>query len=77
MTFQTPAVGRGEELKSGADLPWEVPVSGALSGAVVHPGEVMLVRWRRERAKNAAALAIDDVRLSFQKLDGTTVIVFR
>ena len=77
LTFRTPAVGRGEELTSGAHLPLEESVSGALRGAVVHPGEVMLVRWRRERAKNAAALAIDDVRLSFQKRDGTTVVVFR
>lgn len=77
LTFRTPAVGRGEELKSGADLPLGVSVSGTLERAVVRPGEVMFVRWRRVRATNAAALAIDDVRLSFRKRDGTTVLIFR
>lgn len=77
LMFRTPAVGRGGELQSGADLPLGVSVSGTLERAVVRPGEVMLVRWRRARARNAAALAIDDVRLSFRKRDGTTVLVFR
>lgn len=77
LAFGTPAVGRGGELQSGTDLPLEMPVSGTLTRAVVRPGEVMLVRWRRMRAANAAALAIDDVRLSFRKRDGTTVLVLR
>ena len=77
LMFRTPAVGRGGELQSGADLPLGGSASGTLERAVVRPGEVMLVRWRRARATNAAALAIDDVRLSFRKRDGTTVLVFR
>ncbi|MGN0847328.1 MAG: hypothetical protein ACI4RA_08095 [Kiritimatiellia bacterium] len=77
LAFTTPAVGLGEELKSGEELPLEQRVAGTLEKAVLRPGEVLLVRWRRQRITYSAALAIDDVRLSFRKTKHSRATVLR
>lgn len=77
LTFTTPAVGRGEELSSGAAPPLESRCSGALPGLRVAPGELLLLRWKRTRVTNSAALGIDDVQLDWQLMREPTLIVIR
>lgn len=77
LVFRTPAVGLGETLKGGTDLPRGGAVSAALRGLRLRPGEYLLLRWRREQVTNAAALAIDDVRLSFRRKARPTVFILR
>ena len=77
LTFTTPAVGRGEELASGKDLPIEKRQAGALDGLRLRPGEVLLLRWRRDRVTNSAALGIDDVAFSWQRALDPTLFLLR
>ena len=77
LTFTTPAVGRGEELASGKDLPLEKRQAGTLDGLRLRPGEVLLLRWRRDRVTNSAALGIDDVNFSWQRALDPTLFLLR
>ena len=75
LTFVSPMVGAGEEKKSGADLPVEAAVAAEIQGAAVPAGSYLIVRWRREPTANGAALAIDDVAVSFESPSSFVIIV--
>ncbi len=77
LAFTTPAVGRGAELSSGVDTPLSERCAGALEGLRVAPGEVLLLRWKRTRVSNSAALGVDDVRLTWQTAKAPTLLVIR
>lgn len=77
LTFTTPAVGRGAELVSGSSPPLEARVSGPLDALTLAPGAVLWLRWRRARVTNAAALAIDDIHLSWRRTRLPTILLVR
>ena len=77
LTFTTPAVGRDEELASGKDLPLEKHQAGTLDGLRLRQGDVLLLRWRRDRVTNSAALGIDDVNFSWQRALDPTLFLLR
>ena len=77
LAFTTPAVGRGGELTGGVDAPLETRCAGALAGLRVAPGELLLLRWKRDRVTNSAALGIDDIELTWKRMQEPTMLVIR
>jgi hypothetical protein len=75
LNFLSPIVDAGEEKKSGADLPEKVVVSADIPDSTVPAGFYLIVRWRREPAVNAAALAIDDLAVTFESPSSFVIIV--
>ena len=75
LAFASPVVGAGDAKKSGEDLPVAVEVESEIQGSAVPPGSYLVVRWRRGPAVNGAALAVDDVAVSFESPSSFVIIV--
>ena len=76
LTFTTPAAN-ATNLVSGVDSPIETLHSGVLNAAVVHPSELLLLRWHRLRVTNSAAIGIDDIEMKWHRADESTVFIVR
>ena len=75
LVFTTPATA-ADGLASGEATAESRP-SGGLDGAALAPGKVLLLRWRRLKVTNSAALGVDDVELRWTSVRERTQIVIR
>ncbi len=73
LTFTTPATSTNAPPDG---LP-EARQSAPLAGLHLPPGEILLLRWRRDRVTNVAAIGIDDIRLTWNRPPQSSVIIIR
>jgi hypothetical protein len=64
-------------LKGGEDPPWTTEISSDVDDVKIPTDGYLLLRWRRPAASNAAAMAIDNVSVSFAVQARPLTIVIR
>jgi hypothetical protein len=69
--------GNGSGLVSGKDLPVVTPLAADIAGISVPKDHYFLIRWRRSTVSNGAAMAIDNLAVSFEVQSRPMTIVVR
>jgi hypothetical protein len=64
-------------LDSGNDLPVATPIGADIFGVDIPKDSYLLLRWRRSAISNAAAMAIDNLTVSFEVQSRPMTIVLR
>jgi len=73
LTYTTPAVAA--DAVSMTNAPLASLCSGPLAELRLGPGQLLLLRWRRDRVTNSAAVGIDDVNLTWRATREPTIII--